>query len=143
MQRRGNQQAARRECSRRVEEYLPALLDPIRLLIIAVLAEGCRRFIELQRLLGITKGRLYFHINVLEKNCIIEKHYRLSSSDRPALYICLTPDASTRLPRVLDNLIERLEQIRNALSHKETGQENNIIEPGTGGERENQPNSGI
>jgi len=117
MRRGGGKPAAGRRCSEKgVEELAEILLEPTRLLVVAVLAEGCRRFIELQRILGVSKGSLYFHLNVLEENCLVEKRYRLSSRDRPALYLCLTRRARSLLPVILDLLISRLERIRDTLA---------------------------
>ncbi|BES82176.1 winged helix-turn-helix domain-containing protein [Pyrodictium abyssi] len=96
------------------------LLEPTRLLIVAVLAEGCRRFIELYRLLGVSKGSLHFHLRVLEENCVVTRSYRLSSSDRPALMVCLSSDARRVLVEALEEVIMELAGIREKLLEKET-----------------------
>ncbi len=91
------------------------LLDPTRLMVVAVLAQGCRGFTELQQLLRISKGRLYHHLSVLEEHGLVERRYRLSAGDRPRLILCLTGRARATLPEALDRLVELLEKLRGSL----------------------------
>lgn len=112
----GGSPRARGGCSLDPAKAAELLLDEARLAIVAALAEGCRRFIELQRLLGLSKGSLYHHIAVLEDACIVARGYRLSPGDRPALLICLAPGAREALPRVLEELIRRLEDVHKLLT---------------------------
>jgi len=81
---------------------------------VAVLAEGCRRFIELHRLLGVSKGSLYFHLRVLEENCVVTRSYRFSS-DKPALVVCLSSDARQILGEALEEIIRELTSLQEKL----------------------------
>jgi DNA-binding transcriptional ArsR family regulator len=70
---------------------LTAVANPLRLRIIAELAEGRVHVSELARRLGISRPLLYMHLDRLEKAGIVTGHLELSEDGKAMKYFELAP----------------------------------------------------
>ncbi len=70
---------------------LTAVANPLRLRVIAVLAEGRVHVSELARRLGISRPLLYMHLDRLEKAGIVTGHLELSEDGKAMKYFELAP----------------------------------------------------
>jgi DNA-binding transcriptional ArsR family regulator len=70
---------------------LTAVANPLRLRVIAELAEGRVHVSELARRLGISRPLLYMHLDRLEKAGIVTGHLELSEDGKAMKYFELAP----------------------------------------------------
>ena len=70
---------------------LTAMANPLRLRVIAELADGRVHVSELARRLGISRPLLYMHLDRLEKAGIVTGHLELSEDGKAMKYIELAP----------------------------------------------------
>jgi DNA-binding transcriptional ArsR family regulator len=70
---------------------LTAVANPLRLRVIAELAEGRVHVSELARRLGISRPLLYMHLDRLEKAGIVTGHLELSADGKAMKYFDLAP----------------------------------------------------
>src|SRR6516162_6705523 len=70
---------------------LTAVANPLRLRVIAELAEGRVHVSELARRLGISRPLLYMHLDRLEKAGIVTGHLELSEDGKAMKYFELGP----------------------------------------------------
>jgi DNA-binding transcriptional ArsR family regulator len=70
---------------------LTAVANPLRLRVIAELAEGRVHVSELARRLGISRPLLYMHLDRLEKAGIVTGHLELSGDGKAMKYFDLAP----------------------------------------------------
>jgi DNA-binding transcriptional ArsR family regulator len=70
---------------------LTAVANPLRLRVIAELAEGRVHVSELARRLGISRPLLYMHLDRLEKAGIVSGHLELSEDGKAMKYFELAP----------------------------------------------------
>jgi DNA-binding transcriptional ArsR family regulator len=70
---------------------LTAVANPLRLRVIAELAEGRVHVSELARRLGISRPLLYMHLDRLEKAGIVTGHLELSEDGKAMKYFELVP----------------------------------------------------
>jgi len=70
---------------------LTAVANPLRLRVIAELAEGRIHVSELARRLGISRPLLYMHLDRLEKAGIVTGHLELSEDGKAMKYFELAP----------------------------------------------------
>ena len=70
---------------------LTAVANPLRLRVIAELADGRVHVSELARRLGISRPLLYMHLDRLEKAGIVTGHLELSEDGKAMKYFELAP----------------------------------------------------
>src|SRR6516162_113687 len=70
---------------------LTAVANPLRLRVIAELAEGRIHVSELARRLGISRPLLYMHLDRLEKAGLVTGHLELSEDGKAMKYFELAP----------------------------------------------------
>src|SRR6516162_4946769 len=70
---------------------LTAVANPLRLRVIAELAEGRIHVSELARRLGISRPLLYMHLDKLEKAGLVTGHLELSEDGKAMKYLELVP----------------------------------------------------
>src|SRR6516164_27530 len=70
---------------------LTAVANPLRLRVIAELAEGRVHVSELARRLGISRPLLYMHLDRLEKAGLVTGHLELSTDGKAMKYFELAP----------------------------------------------------
>ena len=70
---------------------LTAMANPLRLRVIAELAQGRVHVSELARRLGISRPLLYMHLDRLEKAGIVTGHLELSEDGKAMKYFELAP----------------------------------------------------
>ena len=70
---------------------LTAVANPLRVRVIAELAEGRVHVSELARRLGISRPLLYMHLDRLEKAGIVTGHLELSEDGKAMKYFELAP----------------------------------------------------
>jgi len=70
---------------------LTAVANPLRLRVIAELAEGRVHVSELARRLGISRPLLYMHLDRLEKAGLVTGHLELSEDGKAMKYFELAP----------------------------------------------------
>jgi DNA-binding transcriptional ArsR family regulator len=84
---------------------LTAVANPLRLRIIAELAEGRIHVSELARRLGISRPLLYMHLDRLEKAGIVTGHLELSEDGKAMKYIELAPFELRLTARIITDAV--------------------------------------
>jgi DNA-binding transcriptional ArsR family regulator len=79
--------------------------NPLRLRIIAELAEGRIHVSELARRLGISRPLLYMHLDRLEKAGIVTGHLELSEDGKAMKYFELAPFELRLTARVITDAV--------------------------------------